>query len=119
MLVVLAGLPEPQTQVPVLGSHGRVLYRLDMGWEEVKVALEYDGRHHIERQEKWHADLLRREDCESREWRFVVATSPDLYVGPHQTLGRVRTTLSDRGFVLPRLRDDWRVHFPSRETLTG
>jgi hypothetical protein len=21
----------------------------------------------IERQEKWHADLLRREDCESRE----------------------------------------------------
>lgn len=119
MLVVLAGLPEPKTQVPVLDSRGRVLYRLDLGWEEVKVALEYDGRHHIERQEKWQADLLRREDCESRGWRFVIATSPDLYVGPHETLGRVRTTLSDRGLVLPRLRDDWRLHFPVRGSLVG
>ncbi len=119
MLVMLAGLPEPMTQVPVLGRDGRVDYRLDLGWEEVQVALEYDGRHHIERREQWQYDLHRREDCEGRGWRFVVATSPDLYVVPPDTLRRIVTTLEGRGLMIPRVRDDWRPHFPGRGTLAG
>lgn len=119
MLVTLAGLPEPQTQVPVPGRGGRVEFRLDLGWEQVKVALEYDGRHHIERRDQWQSDLRRREECEGRGWRFVIVTSPDLYAAPPDLLRRIAATLQERGMVLPRFRDDWRPHFPVRGTLVG
>jgi very-short-patch-repair endonuclease len=45
LLVVLSGLPEPVTQHPVQTLRG--VYRLDLAWPSVRVALEYDGRHHV------------------------------------------------------------------------
>jgi hypothetical protein len=45
LLLVDAGLPAPTTQIPVLDGY-RVVALLDMGWEECKVAVEYDGDQH-------------------------------------------------------------------------
>lgn len=36
------GLPAPEPQIWVRGADG-INYRMDLGWEEAKVALEYDG----------------------------------------------------------------------------
>jgi len=41
--IVDAGFPRPTVQVDVVDVHGRVVYRLDLGWEQRKIAVEYDG----------------------------------------------------------------------------
>lgn len=45
LLIVNAGLPTPETQIPVV-MHYRTVALLDMGWERFKVAVEYDGDQH-------------------------------------------------------------------------
>lgn len=44
----LPGLPAPQLQIPVYDEAGIVLYRLDLGVEELRLGVEYDG-------EAWHS----------------------------------------------------------------
>lgn len=118
MLLALAGLPEPQTQVPVVDPNGVLRYRFDLGWRSVKVAAEYDGRHHIVRAEQWRHDLRRREDVEDEGWRIVVVTWQDLVDTPDETLRRVTRALVGRGLRVPRLREDWRPHFPQRRQVS-
>ncbi|TPG36597.1 hypothetical protein [Mycolicibacterium hodleri] len=46
LLFIDAGFPTPTTQIPVVDERGRHVRTLDMGWEEFKVAAEYDGDQH-------------------------------------------------------------------------
>lgn len=46
LMLIDEGLPRPQTQIPVLGLDGHPLYYLDMGWEHLQLAVEYDGAQH-------------------------------------------------------------------------
>lgn len=113
MLLVLAGLPEPEVNREVRDEHGSVVLRLDLSYPSVKVAVEYDGRHHAELVEQRHRDLDRRDDLEDDAWRLVVVTSRGIYVEPAKTLERVWRALRSRGWSrLPRPSDGWRAHFP-------
>lgn len=47
--VVSGGLPEPQVQIPILDRWGNEVAHADLGWERWKVALEYEGRQHADR----------------------------------------------------------------------
>jgi hypothetical protein len=38
-----AGLPPPTPQLEVRAAGGRLLARLDLGWEQERVGVEYDG----------------------------------------------------------------------------
>jgi len=69
-----AGFPCPQLQFHEVDSYG-VERRLDMAYEEVRVAIEYDGREfHTSRQDR-DADEARRTDlAQRRGWRFVLGT---------------------------------------------
>jgi hypothetical protein len=40
--------------------------------------------------------------------------SKDIYSTPARTLGRVTKAMRSVGMPVPRLREDWRRHFPSR-----
>jgi hypothetical protein len=44
LLLVQAGLPQPQAQVPLRDDHGRFLGRADLYYPTHRLALEYDGR---------------------------------------------------------------------------
>ncbi len=48
LMLIHAGFPRPQTQIPVLGPDGYPMYYLDMGWEELMLAVEYDGIQHAD-----------------------------------------------------------------------
>jgi hypothetical protein len=48
LMLIHAGFPPPQTQIPVLGPDGVPRYFLDMGWEELLLAVEYDGMQHAD-----------------------------------------------------------------------
>jgi very-short-patch-repair endonuclease len=70
LLLVRAGYPRPRTQIPVCDEFGRPRYYLDMGWDDVRVAVEYDGEHHRERA-VFADDILRAEFIAERGWNRV------------------------------------------------
>ena len=117
MLIVLAGLPEPEVNVTVRTADGEPLRRYDLSYPSAKVIVEYDGRQHIEREDSWESDLDRREAIDDEGWRILVVTSRGIFREPERTLHRIRRLLSARGLPgLPRrLSDDWRPHFPGRD----
>ena len=116
MLLVLAGLPEPLVNVTVTDAAGVPVRRYDLCWPSVRVIVEYDGRHHIEREQQWEADLARREAIDGDKWRILVVTSRGIYREPEDTVLRVWRLLRERGLagVPARPREDWRPHFPTR-----
>ena len=46
LVLISAGYPAPQTQIPVYDEYGELVAVLDMGWEDIKVAVEYEGDQH-------------------------------------------------------------------------
>ncbi|MEE2853343.1 MAG: hypothetical protein VX424_11915 [Actinomycetota bacterium] len=81
IVLIEAGLPRPQTQIPVLDELGSAIAYLDMGWEDVKVAVEYDGEHH--RSDRWQYswDVRRLENIERRGWIVVRVLAGDRPAG--------------------------------------
>lgn len=115
LLRVLSGLPELDTDIRFYDEFGNLLRRLDAGDRRTRTGVEYDGRHHIERQENWEADIGRREEFEDEEWRIVSLVSKDIFVTPGRTVTRLRRIFRKRGIPVGRPRDEWRRHFPGRE----
>jgi len=70
LLLIGAGFPRPRTQIPVRDTVGRARFYLDMGWEDIRVAVEYDGDHHRERA-MFADDIIRAEFIAERGWRRV------------------------------------------------
>ncbi|WP_284225061.1 hypothetical protein [Mycobacterium antarcticum] len=86
LLLVRAGYPRPRTQIPVCDETGRPIYFLDMGWEDVKIAVEYDGDQHRERR-RWGKDIVRSEYLAHRRWRHIRVVAGNR---PADVLNRVR-----------------------------
>ncbi|GLI28263.1 hypothetical protein ARHIZOSPH14_25050 [Agromyces rhizosphaerae] len=95
-LVLLgSGLPEPALNVRVYS--GAVLVAiLDLAWERWKVAVEYDGDVHRDR-ERFKRDILRRERLEDLGWAVVQLTSDDLFRRTPETVARIRARLRAHG----------------------
>lgn len=113
MLIVLAGIPEPEVNLVLRDVDGQPVRRYDLCWPTARVVVEYDGRHHVEREAQWEADLDRREAIDDDGWRILVVTSRGIYREPERTLARIHRVLSRRGLPgLPaRLDEGWRPHF--------
>lgn len=92
LLLVHAGLPPEQTQIPV--PTAGITYYLDMGWPEVMVAAEYDGRHHQTNSRQWRKDIIRLEALARMGWIVIRVTAGD---DAAEIVRRVRQALMDRG----------------------
>jgi hypothetical protein len=60
LLLTRSGLPRPQAQIPISNEFGDLFAYLDIGWEDLKVAVEYDGEQHRgdRRQYAWEVRRL-------------------------------------------------------------
>ncbi|MGH3508857.1 MAG: hypothetical protein ACRDPI_01335 [Nocardioidaceae bacterium] len=112
MLIVLAGLPEPVVNHKIRDELGRVVRRLDLSYPWLRLIIEYDGRHHVERKAQWDSDLERREEFDEDGWRTLVVTAKGIYRQPARTIDRVRRGLLARGWRGVPVSDAWRPHFP-------
>jgi hypothetical protein len=114
LLLVLAGLPEPVVNLVVRADDGAVLRKYDLSYPAVRVAIEYNGKLHVEVVENWEDDLERRADIDEDDWRLVVVIGSGVYKDPLRTLRRVHRVLLARRMpgVPARLSEDWRPHFP-------
>jgi hypothetical protein len=93
VVLIQAGLPRPQTQIPVLDEFGSAVAYLDMGWEDVKVAVEYDGEQHRTDRRQYIWDVRRLEMLERLGWIVVRVVAGDR---PAEVVGRVRASLARR-----------------------
>lgn len=114
MLLVLAGLPEPRVNLTIRNDDGEIVFMFDLAYEQARVAVEFEGRHHVEVVRQWEKDIDRDERAELSGWRLVKITSNGLFVEPGRTVDRVWRALRSRGLQLPRPTDAWRPHFPGR-----
>lgn len=117
MLIVLAGLPEPEVNLTFGDGDGLAFRRYDLSWPAARVIVEYDGRHHIERVQQWESDLARRESIDDDGWRILIVIAKDIYTTPGATLERIHRVLRQRRHPgTPRsLADRWMAHFPGRD----
>jgi hypothetical protein len=97
LLVIAAGFPRPQTQIEVLNDWGRVLARIDMGWPEVKVGIEYDGSQHWTDSRVRTNDIDRTVELQRRGWILIRVSADLLRYRPDVVISRVRDALHSRG----------------------
>ncbi len=71
LLLIKAGFPRPQTQIPVNGNDGYPKYFLDMGWEDIKLAVEYDGDQHRSSRPQYAWDIDRLEYIHRVGWTHI------------------------------------------------
>jgi hypothetical protein len=93
VVLIKAGLPTPTTQIRVAG--GQFVAYLDMGWEHLMVALEYDGDHHRTDREQYVKDVRRAEMLERLGWHIVRVIKEDR---PRDIVERVSRALARSGF---------------------
>lgn len=91
------GFPPPQTQIEVRDEHGCVFARIDMGWPEYLVGVDFDGAHHWTdpKQRSW--DVERHARLLDLGWVDVRLTSGILHARPQWFLERVGAALTSRG----------------------
>lgn len=113
MLLVLAGLPEPQVNFIVRHPDGSWRMRFDLCYPALKLIIEYDGRQHAMNSAQWQRDLKRREELDALGWRLIVVTAADLYDAPEQVLARVRDALIERGAtgIRRQFKTEWLRYF--------
>ncbi|MEE6135542.1 hypothetical protein SKC41_04250 [Mycobacterium sp. 050128] len=91
LLLIDAGLPRAQTQIPVLGMDGIPVAYLDLGWEDCMVAVEYDGDQHRTDRRQYVKDIRRLEMLSEMGWIVVRVVAED---SPAAILRRVRAAIS-------------------------
>lgn len=87
------GLPIPEPQFKVRTIDGELLYLLDMAWERVRVALEYDGYAAHETRAAYDAERERR--LAQRGWIIVRARAADL-ADPSRVLAELCAAFAKR-----------------------
>jgi hypothetical protein len=93
VVLIEAGLPRPQTQITVRDEFGSAVAYLDMGWEDVKVAVEYDGQQHRSDRRQYAWDVRRLEMLERRGWIVIRVLAGDR---PGEVVSRARAALARR-----------------------
>jgi very-short-patch-repair endonuclease len=115
MVLVRAGLPEPEVNFTLRDVDGHILARFDLSYPRLRIIVEYDGHQHLGIIENWENDPDRREFLDNEEWRVLRVTSRGIYAEPGRTIERVWPLLRKRGLILPLPVDDWRPRFPGRK----
>jgi hypothetical protein len=94
LLVVEAGFPPPTEQFEVVDALVRVRYVLDLCWQDLRIALEYDG--YEAHEYRLDRDAERDLDLERRGWITIRATAADLRE-PTALLARLDDAFRARG----------------------
>ncbi|MGW6281447.1 DUF559 domain-containing protein [Kribbella sp. NPDC055071] len=99
LLLVLAGLPEPEVGQVIYDPDGGWLARPDLSYPRLKIAIEYDGRHHVTDLRQWRRDIRRRENLERQGWQVRVITAHDLLHAPTTVVARIAQDLHTRSIA--------------------
>lgn len=98
LLLVGAGLPEPEVNVPVTDAAGRWLGRGDLVYRRWSTVVEYDGDHHRTDDIQYDRDITRIDAFHAAGWNVVRVRKRGLSIARGDTVARVVRALRDHGW---------------------
>jgi very-short-patch-repair endonuclease len=101
LVLINGGLPRPQTQIVVHNSLNYPFARIDMGYRDFRVGVEYDGEQHWTNPRQRARDIDRHEELAALGWRIVRVSADMLRRRPHVILERTCTALRAAGAEWP------------------
>ncbi|MQA84930.1 MAG: DUF559 domain-containing protein [Streptosporangiales bacterium] len=96
MVIVLGGLPRPEAQIDVRDRQGRHCGRLDLGYRQVRLGIEYDGEHH---REAWEEDIQRQNRLRAAGWSLLRYTGNDVTQHPMLIVRQIERALTSRSML--------------------
>lgn len=103
LLLDAAGLPPPTTQIEVYDTDEYFVARVDMGWRQYKVGVEYDGAQHWTDASQRSRDIDRIAELNALGWAIVRVSSEMLRYRPATVVARTRAALRERGLLVDRI----------------
>jgi Protein of unknown function (DUF559) len=102
LLLIDAGLPRPTTQIIVYGNFaGKKYAKVDMGYEDFKVGVEYDGEQHWTNPQQYAYDIDRHAELLARGWVIIRVSAEILRYRPDVIVVRVCAALQAAGAEWP------------------
>jgi hypothetical protein len=99
LALIDAGLPWPRTQIRIFDEYGLVIARVDLGYDDVKVGIEYDGPQHWTDPAVRQRDIDKQVELNAQGW-LIIRVSRDLLRYRRATyIDRVATALRERGLT--------------------
>lgn len=96
LLLIDDGFPIPETQIPIVDEAGEPFAFVDMGWQHLQLAVEYDGDQHRTTRAVYVNDMRRLERIRRRGWEVIRVIKEDR---PASVLARVREAYKRRAEI--------------------
>ncbi|BBY26628.1 hypothetical protein [Mycolicibacterium sediminis] len=93
LVLLRAGMRRPVTQIEVVDDYGHVFARIDMGWPDLKVGVEYDGEQHWTDARQRSHDIDRYAVLADRRWAIIRVSAELLRYRPWVIVERVLDAL--------------------------
>ena len=77
LVVIRNGFPRPQTQIPLYDEFGVLVAVFDLGWEDMKIAMDYEGAHHRINRRVFNHDIRKAETVAQLGWTDIRITAED------------------------------------------
>jgi hypothetical protein len=97
LVLTSAGLRPERTQIEVYDNYGSFVARVDMGWPQWRVAVEYDGVQHWTDPKRRTRDIDRYAELEALGWRIVRVSADMLRYRKAVIVERTRAALRAAG----------------------
>lgn len=98
LVLIDAGLPKPQTQIRVFDDYGDFVARIDLGYEQLRVGVEYDGPQHWTDPAQRARDIERSTALLDLGWTIIRVTSELLWYRRGTFVGRVDAAMRAAGW---------------------
>lgn len=99
LALIDVGLPRPETQIMVCDDCGEFVARVDMGYRDLRVGIEYDGPQHWTDPEQRQRDIDRHWALVALDW-VIIRVSADLLRYREATfIGRVEEAMYAAGWA--------------------
>lgn len=92
LLLIDEGFPRPRTQIQVTDGYGEAF--LDMGYDEPRIGLDYDGSLHQTDRKRWVHDIGRNELIDRQDWIDIHVVAEH---SPGFIMYRLRQAFARRG----------------------
>jgi very-short-patch-repair endonuclease len=99
LTLIDAGLPKPQTQIVVRDKYGEFVARIDMGYEHLRVGIEYDGPQHWTNAKQRERDIDRYSALVDLGWVIVRVSSELLRHRQGTLVARVDAAMRAAGWA--------------------
>lgn len=98
LMIVDAGLPEPELNMVVHDLQGDEIAMADLVWSRYRTLSEYEGDGHRS-PGKFRSDITRFERYADNDWSALRVHADDLFVNPNPYLARLERRLRSRGWT--------------------